>query len=134
MLEFYQAYANYEDLMDLTEDMISTLVKELFGTTKLTFNEQEIDFAYPLETNDHGGGLKTNNRFLTLPCLTTQGSSQRMAKQLGFEDAEKAPRGKLVTFVFEELCEKKLIQAHLYYPVSPSRSRRWQRETKRTPT
>jgi lysyl-tRNA synthetase class 2 len=47
MLEYYQAYAAYEDLMALTEDMVSSLVKELFGTYTITYNEQQIDFTPP---------------------------------------------------------------------------------------
>ncbi|HOC47017.1 MAG TPA: OB-fold nucleic acid binding domain-containing protein, partial [Syntrophorhabdaceae bacterium] len=47
MLEYYQAYATYEDLMALTEDMVSSLVKELFGTYVITYNGQEIDFVPP---------------------------------------------------------------------------------------
>ncbi|MEO6119811.1 MAG: lysine--tRNA ligase [Terriglobales bacterium] len=45
MLEFYQAYADYRDLMDLTEQMLAFVAQEVNGTTKTTFNEHEIDFA-----------------------------------------------------------------------------------------
>src|SRR5208283_5318916 len=47
MLEFYQAYATYEDLMDLTEEMVSTLVFALFGSFMVSYNGQEINFARP---------------------------------------------------------------------------------------
>jgi lysyl-tRNA synthetase class 2 len=47
MLEFYQAYATYEDLMAFTEDLVSSLAVQLFGGTKITFNGQEIEFAAP---------------------------------------------------------------------------------------
>ncbi|MHB1960666.1 MAG: lysine--tRNA ligase [Acidobacteriaceae bacterium] len=45
MLEFYQAYANYHDLMDLTEELIPYIAMEVNGTTKTTFNGREIDLA-----------------------------------------------------------------------------------------
>ena len=45
MLEFYQAYANYEDLMDLTEELIQFVAMEVNGTTKSTFNDVEIDLS-----------------------------------------------------------------------------------------
>jgi lysyl-tRNA synthetase, class II len=45
MLEFYQAYANYHDLMDLTEDLIAFVAKEVNGTTVTTFNDVEIDLG-----------------------------------------------------------------------------------------
>ncbi|HEX2965737.1 MAG TPA: lysine--tRNA ligase, partial [Syntrophorhabdaceae bacterium] len=47
MLEYYQAYATYEDLMALTEDLISSLVTEFYGTSTVTYNNQEINFAKP---------------------------------------------------------------------------------------
>jgi len=45
MLEFYQAYANYHDLMDLTEELIKTVAQEVNGTTLTTFNGTEIDLS-----------------------------------------------------------------------------------------
>ena len=45
MLEFYQAYANYHDLMDLTEELIEFVAMEVNGTTRTVFNDVEIDFA-----------------------------------------------------------------------------------------
>ncbi|MGH9616037.1 MAG: lysine--tRNA ligase [Acidobacteriaceae bacterium] len=52
MLEFYQAYANYHDLMDLTEELIPYIAMEVNGTTKTTFNDVEIDLSkwqrYPM--------------------------------------------------------------------------------------
>src|SRR6202034_3812453 len=45
MLEFYQAYANYHDLMDLTEELIAFVAKEVNGTTVTMFNDVEIDLA-----------------------------------------------------------------------------------------
>ncbi|MFZ2087849.1 MAG: lysine--tRNA ligase [Desulfobaccales bacterium] len=45
MLEFYQAYATYENLMDLTEELFCFLAQEIFGTLKFTYQDQEIDFT-----------------------------------------------------------------------------------------
>ncbi len=47
MIEFYEAYATYEDLMDLTEDMVCGLVEELHGTLKITYQGEELDFSRP---------------------------------------------------------------------------------------
>ncbi len=49
MLEVYQAYGDYEDMMKLTEDMVSSLVKELTGAYKVVYQGKEIDFAPPWE-------------------------------------------------------------------------------------
>ncbi len=121
MLEFYQAYATFEDLMDLTEDMISGLVETLFGTTKITFGEQEIEFARPwkrmtmIEALSHADGFDT-------ALLEDVGKLAAYAKQMGIEDADKLSRGKLITSIFEELCEKKLVQPTFitHYPVEVS--------------
>jgi len=45
MLEFYQAYTNYHDLMDLTEELIGFVAREVNGTTVTTFNDLEIDLG-----------------------------------------------------------------------------------------
>jgi lysyl-tRNA synthetase class 2 len=45
MLEFYQAYADYKDMMQLTEDLLAQVAQDVNGTTKTTFNGHEIDFA-----------------------------------------------------------------------------------------
>ena len=45
MLEFYQAYADYHDLMTLTEDMLAQVARDVNGSTKVTYNGQEIDFG-----------------------------------------------------------------------------------------
>lgn len=46
-IELYQAYADYEDMMNLTEELITFLVEKLYGTTKITYQGQEIDFTRP---------------------------------------------------------------------------------------
>jgi lysyl-tRNA synthetase class 2 len=121
MLEFYQAYATFEDLMDLTEDMISSLVQELFGTTTITFNDQEINFARPWKRMTMEEALKEAEPF-DQELLNDVGKLAAYAKHLGVEDAEKLSRGKLIAAVFEELCEKKLIQPTFItqYPVEVS--------------
>lgn len=121
MLEFYQAYATYEDLMDLTEDLISNLVKELYGTTTITFNGQEINFATPWKRITMEEALTQIGGF-DLGMADDQGKLVGYAKQLGLEDAEKTSRGKIITYIFEELCEKKLIQPTFItrYPVEVS--------------
>ena len=49
MLELYQAYGNYEDMMNLTEEMVSSLVQEMTGSYKMTYQGKEIDFTPPWE-------------------------------------------------------------------------------------
>lgn len=121
MLEYYQAYATYEDLMALTEDLISSLVTELYGTSTVTYNNQEINFAKPWKRLTMEQAMTEIGGFDSA-MLNDMGKMAGYAKQLGVEDADKLSRGKLITCIFEELCEKKLIQPTFItrYPVEVS--------------
>ncbi len=121
MLEYYQAYATYEDLMALTEDLVSSLVTELYGTSVITFNGQEINFAKPWRRMTMEDAMRELGGF-DPAMLNDIGKLAGYAKQLGVEDADKLSKGKLITAIFEELCEKKLIQPTFItrYPVEVS--------------
>ncbi len=121
MLEYYQAYATYEDLMALTEDMVSSLVKELFGTYTITYNEQQIDFTPPWRKITMAEAMAEYGNF-DLSALDDPARLAAYAKELEIEGAEKESKGKLITEIFEELCEKKLIQPTFitHYPIEVS--------------
>lgn len=121
MLEFYWAYATYEDLMALTEEMISSLVMELYGTTTVTFNGREIDFAAPWKRMTMEEALKELGDF-DIQQIGDVSQLAVFAKELEIEDADRDTKGKLITKIFEELCEKKLIQPTFitHYPVEVS--------------
>jgi lysyl-tRNA synthetase, class II len=121
MLEYYQAYATYEDLMALTEDMVSSLVKELFGTYVVTYSGQEIDFTPPWRKITMAEAMAEFGNF-DLSALNDPARLKDYAKDLEIEGADKESRGKLITKIFEELCEKKLIQPTFItqYPIEVS--------------
>lgn len=121
MLEFYQAYATYEDLMAFTEDMVSSLVQELFGNYKVTYGGQEIDFTPPWRKMTMEEALRDLGGF-DLSRLNDSEWLSSYAKEIGIEGAEKETKGKLITMIFEELCEKELIQPTFItrYPVEVS--------------
>ncbi len=121
MLEFYEAYATYEDLMDMTEDMISSLVYELYKTYKITYNDREIDFTRPWRRITMEDALREFGG-LDIQEFIDTGRLTSYAKELGIESPEKDKRGKLITKVFEELCEKHLVQPTFItdYPVEVS--------------
>ncbi|HPP06238.1 MAG TPA: lysine--tRNA ligase, partial [Syntrophorhabdaceae bacterium] len=104
MLEFYWAYATYEDLMELTEDMISTLVFKLFNSYKITYLDKEIDFSRPwkrltmMDALREFGGVDKDFLMDSKKLLA-------LAKESGIDAPEKEKRGKLITKIFEELCE-----------------------------
>jgi lysyl-tRNA synthetase, class II len=121
MLEFYQAYATYEDLMVFTEELISSLAVEIFGQTTITFNGREIDFATPWRRLTMEEALRDLGNF-DLQKSGDLGVLTSYAKDLDIEGVEKDTKGKIITKIFETLCEDKLIQPTFitHYPVEVS--------------
>ena len=109
MLEFYQAYATYRDLMDLTEGMFSSLVQEIKGQISLQYQGTRIDFAPPWkrlsvrEGLTAYGGLKEDD-------LEDRGKLLAYGKDLGLELKGNEPRGKIWVELFEKLAEPHLLQ------------------------
>lgn len=121
MLEFYQAYATYEDLMDLTEEMVSSLVAQLFGSTTVTYNEQQIDFSRPWKRLTMEEALAEIGGF-DLGIADDVSRLREYALKAGLEGLGQAPKGKIITELFETMCEHKLIQPTFIteYPVEVS--------------
>jgi lysyl-tRNA synthetase class 2 len=121
MLEFYQAYATYHDLMALTEDIISSLVYELFGGYRCTYNSQELDFTPPWKRMTMEEALRELGDF-DVDIINERDKLVAFGKELGIEGVEKETKGKLITKIFEGLCEKKLVQPTFitHYPVEVS--------------
>ncbi len=127
MLEFYQAYATYEDLMDLTEEMISTLVFTLFGSFTVIYNGQEIDFARPWRRLTMEQALVDSGCFVLAddddtPIIEDEETLRKRGKELAIEGIETMSKGKMITELFEKLCEDKLVQPTFIteYPVEVS--------------
>ncbi|MBA3013644.1 MAG: lysine--tRNA ligase [Proteobacteria bacterium] len=108
MLEFYQAYATYHDLMDLTEEMVSWIAAEVVGTTLITYQGQEVDLTPPWRryTMDEAlievGGISAE--ILADPAKLFQA-----VKEHGIALDASAGPGKAKTELFEKLVEEKLI-------------------------
>jgi len=108
MLEFYQAFATYEDLMDLTEEMVSYISAEVTGSMLVTYQGQEVDLSPPWKrlTMDQAlvevGGISPE--LLQDPAKTRQ-----FALEKGIELEALAGHGKTKTELFELLVEDKLI-------------------------
>jgi len=122
MLEFYQAYADYEDNMALTEQLFSKLADEVLGTKQVPYGEYVFDFGknfarFPL--------LDSITHFAQIPLSDLQNieSSRQIALKAGAKLNGSEGLGKLQTLIFEELVESKLIQptfiTHYPFEVSP---------------
>ncbi len=86
MLEFYQAYANYHDLMDLTEELIKFVAMEVNGTTKTTFNDVEIDLEQVDEAVDARSDHQSSGRYRRRSLSELQQSTRTAASMLSWLD------------------------------------------------
>ncbi|QER42387.1 lysine--tRNA ligase [Thermodesulfobacterium sp. TA1] len=110
MLEFYEAYATYEDLMKRTEELFYGLALDIKGSSKIVYQGQEIDFTPPWQRIEF---LKSLIELGGVPeeVLFDREKLIKFAKEKGIELNLKDPRiGKWWTKLFEELVEPKLIQ------------------------
>jgi len=108
MLEFYQAYATYSDLMDLTEEMISWLTQEINGSMKVTYQGQIVDLSPPWKRYTLDEAL-VEVAGLEPDVLDNPEAVLQLAKEKGIELEPKAGPGKAKTELFELLVEEKLI-------------------------
>ncbi|PIE56009.1 MAG: lysine--tRNA ligase [Desulfobulbus propionicus] len=108
MLEFYQAYATYHDLMDLTEEMISWLAEEVTGSMQITYQTQPIDMTPPWQRYTMDESL-VRVAGISPEVLANDQQLFKMVKSRGIELPPEAGAGKAKTELFELLVEDKLI-------------------------
>ncbi len=109
MLEFYQAFATYEDLMDMTEDLLSGLCTHLHGTNVIAYGEHELSFEKPFRRLSVMSGL-TEYAGIPADKVSDHPSLLEAAHRLGVKKAESLPLGYLQMEVFEAAAEAHLIQ------------------------
>ena len=121
MVEFYQAYATFEDLMQLTEELFATLANEVCGGLQLRYGDQQIDLTppwrrltIPQAIIEHGGA--SNEEVESLEGL------RQFAVRKGLHVDLSAPYGNVLVEVFEEVAEAELIQPTFItsYPIEVS--------------
>jgi len=121
MMEFYQAYATYEDLMVMTEEMITAIAMETFGSLRFEYQGTEIDLSRPwqrLTVKD--AILKYSD--VAPDVLEDRAKAARYARDLGLPVDDDEPLGKIVVAIFEEVAESRLIQPTFVtsYPIEVS--------------
>lgn len=121
MLEFYQAYATFEDLMRLTEELFVSLASEVAGTLQIPYGEHIIDLEPPWRRMTipeaiavHGGADAEE--------IANLSGLQSFARSQGLQVDSNAPYGNLLVEVFEEVAEAKIIQPTFIagYPIEVS--------------
>ena len=110
MIEFYQAYADYNDMMDLTEAMLRDVAEKVLDTTIVTYQGSEYDFGAPFVRMTMLESILHYNAGLTADDLSTLEKATVVAKKLGIEVKSIWGLGKLWTEIFEETAESKLDQ------------------------
>ena len=106
-IELYQAYADYNDMMELTEQLVSSLCQELYGTMILEYQGKKFDLTPPWDRISMEEGIL---RWLgeDFSKVETDEEAQAIAKKHNLENAETMTRGKVIAELFEEYCEEKL--------------------------
>ncbi|TAN47650.1 MAG: lysine--tRNA ligase [Methylococcaceae bacterium] len=108
MLEFYQAYADYRDLMDLTEEMLRGLSQTVLGSTEVTYQDQVYDLAEPFRRMTLLESVLHFNPDLSAADLATREAIVPVAERLGLKVADGDGLGKLQTEIFEKTVEHRL--------------------------
>lgn len=109
MMEFYQAYATFEELMDFTEELLCHVTQELLGTLEFTYQGEKISFQRPWKR------LTVREAILEYGDIDSRSLDDRdlayaYAQRLGLDLPADVGYGKLITEIFEEVAEAKLIQ------------------------
>ncbi|HEX7044473.1 MAG TPA: lysine--tRNA ligase [Burkholderiales bacterium] len=110
MLEFYQAYADYRDLMDLTEEMLRGLAQEVLGTTTLVYQGETYDLAAPFERLTLSEAVRRFNPSLAPGALASRDALADYARGLGIEIKPEYGPGKILFELFEKTVEAQLRQ------------------------
>ena len=108
MLEFYQAYSDYEDLMDLTEDMIRELTSNLFGSHEVTYQDQVYDLEKSFERMTVFESILKHNKSIVDGDLQSLEKIRNIAKKLDIPIEDNYGLGKIQIEIFEKTVESKL--------------------------
>ena len=109
MMELYQAYVDYNEMMKLTENLISTVCQEVNGTMKIKYGEHEIDLTPPWDRKTMIGAIKEKTGIDFADCFTVEDAKEK-AKSLGINPDECENWGQVLDLIFEEKVEPGLIQ------------------------
>lgn len=109
MLELYQAYVDYNEMMALVENMISSIAQDVLGTMKIQYGDKEIDLTPPWDRKTMLGAVKEYTGIDFNDFYTVKETAEK-AQELGIEVEEGDNWGKIIDKIFEEKVEPHLIQ------------------------
>jgi lysyl-tRNA synthetase class 2 len=115
MLEFYQAYSNYNDLMDFTEEMFKQVVDSVCGKRQISYGSHTIDFDNWTRITMADAIVKYSDDRIMREDLRNRQFVERMLHTLHAEFNPRLPLGNLIGVLFETVAEKHLIQPTIVY-------------------
>ena len=124
MIELYQAFADYNDMMELTENMVAEVCKKVNGTTKVTYQGTEIDFMPPWRRITMVDAVK-EYAGVDFKEIKSNEEAQAIAKEKHLEfpkPINTVTKGEVLNALYEEFCEEHMIQPTFIidYPVEIS--------------
>ena len=109
LMELYQAYTDYEGMMELTESMFRYLAEKVCRSTKIVYNGIEIDFGKPFERMTMNDAIK-KYAGIDFDQVPDDEAAKKLADEHHIEYEARHKKGDIINLFFEEYCEKKLIQ------------------------
>ena len=109
LMELYQAYTDYEGMMELTESMFRYLAEKVCGSTKISYNGIEIDLWKPFERLTMNDAIK-KYAGIDFDQVADDEAAKKLAAEHHIEYEERHKKGDIINLFFEEYCEKELIQ------------------------
>ena len=109
LMELYQAYTDYEGMMELTESMFRYLAEKVCGSTKISYKGIEIDLGKPFERLTMNDAIKKYTG-IDFDEVADDEAAKKLAEEHHIEYEERHKKGDIINLFFEEFCEKELIQ------------------------
>ena len=109
LMELYQAYTDYEGMMELTESMFRYLAEKVCGSTKISYNGIEIDLGKPFERLTMNDAIK-KYAGIDFDEVADDEAAKKLAAEHHIEYEERHKKGDIINLFFEEFCEEKMIQ------------------------
>ncbi len=106
-VEIYQAHADYEDMMALTENLIAAAAREVLGTTILSYQGRELDLSAPWPRKELSQVVKEITS-VDFDAIEDDATARQAAQEHGLEIDKRATRGEVLYYFFEAFCEDKL--------------------------
>ena len=110
MVEFYQAYADFNDLMDLTEEMLRTVTQDVLGTSQVHYQGTDLDFAKSFQRMTVTESILHFNPDLAAEQLATLEAARQVAEDLGIPLKDSYGLGKVQIEIFEKTVEHRLME------------------------